>query len=150
MQQEDQKAYVQEVLSLYRRLPDTAALRPRQADRQLAAELYRRGVRLDVLEVALRLALGRRQARPRHAEPLPPIRSLHYFLPVIDEMPHGPPPEGYLDYLRGTLPDKTTRDLVTPANQPRKPSKTRSSGRKPTQLRLPFERGAGPKNDVFS
>ena len=73
MHQENQKDYVQAVLRLYRRLPGTPA-RPRQADRHLAAKLHRRGVTLDVVEVALRLATARRNARPADADPLPPVR----------------------------------------------------------------------------
>ena len=149
MHQKDQEDYVQAVLSLYRRLPDTAR-RPRPADRQLAAELCRRGLRLDVLEVALRLATARRQARPKDADPLPPIRSLHYFLPVIEELPKSSPPDGYLDYLREAVPDKTTTTpTAMPPNKPRQSCRgTRS--RKPTQLQLAFEPGAGPENDVTS
>jgi len=99
----DPEVYVQAVLDLYQRLPGTAT-RPRPADRRLAAELHRRGTRLDVVEIALRLAIARRMARPPDAPPLPPVRSLHYFLPVIAELPSGPPPQGYLEYLRDLLP----------------------------------------------
>ena len=147
MSQQDQQAYVQEVLSLYRRLPGTPS-RPRQADRRLADKLYHRGVRLDVIEVAMRLALGRRQARPYEADPLPSIRSLHYFLPVIDELPPGPPPEGYLDYLRDAIPDSTTptRTITLPIGRRRDRSPRLTS----RQLRLPLDRGAGPETDVSS
>jgi hypothetical protein len=124
-------------------LPETRS-RPRPADRQLAGELYRRGVRLDVIEVAMRLAAGRRNARPTDADPLPPIRSLHYFLPVIDELPPEPPPEGYLDYLRDTVPDKPMATRTSPNGRRR----DRSRRRTPQQLRLPLELGAGPENDV--
>jgi hypothetical protein len=142
---QDKQAYVQEVLSLYRRLPGTRS-RPRPADRRLAEKLYHRGVRLDVIEVAMRLALGRRNARPPDADPLPPIRSLHYFLPVIDELPPGPPPKGYLDYLRDTVPDKlTATPTITPPNKRRS---DRPSCR--TSLQLPLPLGAGPRNDVSS
>ena len=147
MPQENQKAYVQKVLKLYQRLPGTPA-RPRRADRQLAAKLHRRGVRLDIVETALRLATARRHARPADADPLPPIRSLHYFLPVIDELPSGPPPEGYLDYLRDKVPDKTpATETVTPP-KPRRPS--RPCPRAPRQLRLLLYFGACPKNDDSS
>ena len=147
MHQEDQEDYVQKVLRLYRHLPGTPA-RPRRADRKLAAELHRRNVRLDVVEIALRLATARRNARPIDADPLPPVRSLHYFLPVIHELPPGPPPDGYLDFLRDVVPDdqSATRPL-TPPNV-RRPSGPRR--RAPQQLRLPFETGAGPENDVSS
>ena len=147
MSQEDQHTYVQEVLSLYRRLPGTRS-RPRPADHRLAEKLYHRGVRLDIVEVAMRLAVGRRKARPPDADPLQPIRSLHYFAPVIDEMPPGPLPEGYLNYLRDAIPDKpTARPTITP---PAGRRRDRTSCRTPLQLRLPFDLGAGPKNDVSS
>ena len=147
MSQEERQAYVQAVLTLYRRLPDTP-VRPRPADRQLAGELFRRGVRLDVFEVALRLATGRRQARPSDACPLPPIRSLYYFLPVLDELPPGPPPEGYLEYLRGAVPDEPTVDKTITPCDPRRSN--RASARTPTQLALPLDIGACPEKDVFS
>jgi hypothetical protein len=110
----------------------------------LAAELERRGVSLEVVEIALRLAAARRLARPPDAEPLAPVRSLHYFLPVIEELPPGPPPAGYLDYLRELVPD------TPPATAPIAPaSKPASSRRGPRQLRLPLEAGARHENDVF-
>ena len=145
MHQKDQEDYVQAVLRLYRRLPGTPAW-PRRADRQLAAELHRRRVRLDVVEIALRLAVARRNARPAGANPLTPIRSLHYFLPVIDELPSGPPPDGYLDYLRENVPDRTpTIETVTPP-KPRQPSRPRP----PRQRCLPLDLGACPENDGSS
>lgn len=103
MSSPDVEVYVQTVLDLYQRLPGTAT-RPRPADRRLAAELHRRGTRLDIVEIALRLAIARRMARPPDAPRLPPVRSLHYFLPVIAELPSGPPPQGYLEYLRDRVP----------------------------------------------
>jgi hypothetical protein len=128
------QAYVQAVLALYLRLSG-AATRPRPADRRLAVELHRRAIPLDVVEIALRLAVARRVARPADAQPLPPVRSLHYFLPVIDELPPGPPPDGYLDYLRDQAPD-TAVTAPPPSRSPRRPR----------QLQLPT--GARPKNDV--
>jgi len=133
----DRKAYVQAVLALYRRLPGTNT-RPRPADRRLAAELHRRGIPLEIVEIALRLAALRRTARPPDATPLPPVRSLHYFLPVIDELPKGAPPHGYLEYLRHLLPD---RRPDAPANTPHQ-----RSPRHTPQLRLPV--GDRRENDV--
>ena len=142
----DRQAYVQAVLNLYRRLPGTAT-RPRRADRQLAAEFHRRGLSLDVIEIALRLAVARRRARPLDAEPLPPIRSLHYFLPVIEELPAGPPPDGYLDYLRDVAPDKEpTTTAITPQVTPRR--SPRGPTTRPHQLRLRLDPGARQENDV--
>ena len=95
-------AYVNAVLALYRRLPDVAA-RPRRQDRQLAADLHRRGVPIALVEAALALATARRRARPTGATPLSPVRSLHYYLPVIEELHTMTPIDGYLDYLRDHL-----------------------------------------------
>ena len=52
----------------------------------------------------------RRLSRPSDLPPLPKIRSLAYFLPVIEELQQQPLPDGYLDYLRLKL-----RKLSAPA-----------------------------------
>lgn len=96
--------YVRQLIAAYRRLPHTLG-RSRPADRHLAADLHRKGVPLATVEAALLLAIARRQARPPDATPLPPIRSLHYFLPVIEELLQQPPPDGYLESLRLRLAD---------------------------------------------
>ena len=49
------------------------------------------------------LAAARRALRSPHLCPLSPIRTLHYFLPVIEEVLATPPDPGYLDYLAGKL-----------------------------------------------
>ena len=96
----NQTQYVQAVLRAYLQLPETSQ-RPRTADRKLAAQLYRRQVPLQHVLGAMRLATARRLFRP--PPPLPPIRSLHYFLPVIDEIEnHDVDPE-YLEYLEYKL-----------------------------------------------
>ena len=55
-------------------------------DRLLAAQLYERGVSASVIENAFVLAAARRLMRPADAPPLGTIRSLAYFLPVIEEV----------------------------------------------------------------
>ena len=90
--------YVRQLIATYRRLPGTLG-RPRPADRQLAGDLHRRGVPLDTVTAALLLATARRAARPQDAAPLTPIRSLHYVLPIIEELLQHPPPDGYLESL---------------------------------------------------
>jgi hypothetical protein len=81
----DREAYIQKVLTAYRQTPGTAGT-IRRPDRLLAAQLYARNVPLDTVENALVLAASRRLFRPTHAPPLGTIRSLAYFLPVIDEV----------------------------------------------------------------
>ena len=97
----EQAAYVRAVIRCYRRVIG-AGVRARREDHRLAADLHRRGVPLAIIEAALLLAMARRRARPSEAPPLSPVRSLHYFLPVVQELLQAPPPRDYLDYLRET------------------------------------------------
>jgi hypothetical protein len=80
-----QEEYVRRVLEAYRKTPGTMGT-VRRADRMLAARLYERGVAVEVIENALVLAAARRLMRPADAPPLGTIRSLGYFLPVIEEV----------------------------------------------------------------
>jgi hypothetical protein len=91
--------YVAAVLTLYIDLPDTP-LRASVPDQRQARTWFDRGVSLEVVETALLLACLRRMARPTDVPPLPRIRSLAYFQPVIEELREHPAPGGYLQYLR--------------------------------------------------
>jgi hypothetical protein len=93
--------YAKSVLDRYRTLPGTLRRALRQ-DRNLALCLYDRGVTLQKVEDAFVLALARRTFRSR-SEPIEPIRSLHYFLPVIQELEVEPPLPEYLAYLKNRL-----------------------------------------------
>ena len=95
-------AYIAAVLMLYADLPDTP-LRPSPQDQSLARRLHEQGVPLTLVESALLLGSLRRLIRPADAPPLPPVRSLAYFQPVIAELQQQPLPDGYLDYLRTKL-----------------------------------------------
>jgi hypothetical protein len=92
-------AYVATLIMLYIDLPDTP-LRPGPQDQATARRLYQQGVSLLLAESALLLASLRRLIRDSDRPPLPPIRSLAYFQPVITELQQQPLPDGYLDYLR--------------------------------------------------
>jgi hypothetical protein len=94
--------YVRAVLAAYVALADTPA-RPRPADRALAAQLYDREIPLPIVRDALILAHARRTLRPPEAPLLPPVRSLYYFLPVIEELLVKPLPNMYIDYLKQKL-----------------------------------------------
>jgi hypothetical protein len=80
-----QEEYIRQVLAAYRKTPSTMGT-TRRADRMLAATLYQRGVAVSAIENALVLAAARRLMRPADAPPLGTIRSLAYFLPVIEEV----------------------------------------------------------------
>ena len=77
--------YTRQVLEAYRKTPGTMGT-ARRADRMLAMQLYQRGVSVSVIENAFVLAATRRLVRPADAKPLITIRSLAYFLPVIEEV----------------------------------------------------------------
>ena len=98
----DLRTYSRTVLALYSRLPDTPS-RPRRADRQLLVQLHARAVPIDAIEAALLLATARRLSRSPDRQPLPLVRSLAYYLPVLEELLHHPLPIGYSDYLRSKL-----------------------------------------------
>jgi hypothetical protein len=92
-------SYVDDLLTLYRQLPGTCS-RVRPADRNLAADLQRRQIPFELLKAALLGGCARRLAST--SPPLSPIRSLHYFLPILDELQKSPPLDpGYLAYLEG-------------------------------------------------
>ncbi|RPJ01531.1 MAG: hypothetical protein EHM39_03160 [Chloroflexi bacterium] len=97
-----QEEYIRQVLEAYRRTPGTMGT-VRRADRMLAAQLYQRGVSVTVVENALVLAATRRLIRPTGAPPLGAIRSLAYFLPVIEEVRELRVSPDYFRYLRHRL-----------------------------------------------
>ncbi len=95
----DREEYVAVVLDLYLKTAETPT-RANPQDRQRAAELHNRGIDVSIIESAFLLASIRRLGRSHDLPPLTPIRSLAYFLPVIDEVLNNPCPSGYLEYLR--------------------------------------------------
>lgn len=94
--------YVETLLQLYLGLPETPN-RAHRWDRRLALQLYQRQIPRAVVEAALLLASARRLSRPTQAQPLGPIRSLYYFLPIIEEILQQPPSPSYLQYCRSKL-----------------------------------------------
>ena len=99
----DLETYRQTLIDLYLRLPDTPR-RLSRFDLRLVRQLWERQIPLTTVETAFLLASSRRAARRPDAMPLGPIRSLHYFLPVIEELLANPVPQSYLPYLRSTVP----------------------------------------------
>jgi hypothetical protein len=96
---QDQSDYVAQVLKLYLELQET----PRKAntnDKITASGLYERGIQMNTVESAFLLASVRRLGRSPDLPPLSPIRSLAYFLPVIQEILEKQINDDYLKYLR--------------------------------------------------
>src|SRR6266496_6089752 len=97
-----QEEYIRQVLEAYCKTPGTTRT-VRRPDRMLAAQLYQRGVAVSVTENAFVLAVTRRLMRPADAPPLGTIRSLAYFLPVIEEVLELRVSPDYFQYLRHKL-----------------------------------------------
>ena len=102
----NQRLYVNKLLELYLGLPDTPS-RTSRYDRQLAYGLHQQNVSLEIVEAALLLGSARRIFRDPSYPPLGPIRSLHYFLSLIQEVIATHLPQTYVQYLRHKL---ATRD----------------------------------------
>jgi hypothetical protein len=94
--------YVLQVLHLYLTLAETPN-RHSRLDRQLAEDFYDQQIELEQVEAALILASARRSFRSSDAPKLGPIRSLHYFVPVIEEVRKLPISPDYVAYLRRKL-----------------------------------------------
>ena len=106
------KDYIRKVLDAYRRTPGTTGA-VRRNDRLLAAALYDRGVSVTAVENALLLAASRRIFRPPGKVPLQPIRSLHYLLPLIDEVLQLRISQDYFRYLQFHI-DRVQQTNTTP------------------------------------
>jgi len=98
----EQEEYTRRVLETYRRTPGTTGA-VRRPDRVVAEQLFRRGVAVSVVQDALVLAAARRLMRPADAPSLGTIRSLAYFLPVIEEVLALSVSPDYFQHLRSKL-----------------------------------------------
>ncbi len=94
--------YAQQLLDAYRQTPTTAG-RVRPADRRLAIQLFDRDIPLSMVQAAFSLAAFRRISRDPGDAPLHPIRSLHYFLPILDEIRCEPIGPDYIRYIEWKL-----------------------------------------------
>ncbi len=94
--------YVRKVLDAYRQTPGTTG-RVRREDRLLAAQLHQRGIPLAAVENAFILAAARRLLRRTDSPPLRTIRSLHFFIPVLDEVLALRVSPAYFRYLRNKI-----------------------------------------------
>ncbi len=90
--------YLTEALGLYLEAPDTPAWASRR-DWAIAADFYRRGVRLEELAHAIRLATLRRRVN----SPSPPIETIHslaYYRTVLQRLGEDDLHPDYVHYIR--------------------------------------------------
>jgi hypothetical protein len=95
-----ERDYVVAVLECYASSPDTPTVTSRH-DRRCAQEWFRRGVPLEVVKSALILASARRLMR--NGEPLPRVRAVAYYRPVVEELLETPCDPSYIAYLSRKL-----------------------------------------------
>ncbi len=94
----DRTEYTRSVIRMYLSLPETPQ-RAARSDWILANQLFDRRIEVETVRHALLLATVRRLGRPPEMPRLALIRSLHYFLPAVDELREQPLPAGYPEYL---------------------------------------------------
>lgn len=82
--------YVDEVIRLYRATP-TVLGEVRRADRLLARRLFDQRIPIHVIRNALVVGAARRVLHNGFSSPMPPVRSLHYFVPLVREVLDRPP-----------------------------------------------------------
>ena len=109
---DDDDNYVEKLLDLYLGLPQTPS-RAGRHDRRLAQQLRHQKTPLETVESAFLLAIARRSSRDPALPPLQPIRSLHYFLPVIEELLATGVSSDYLQYLRRKLAPLLDQNMVS-------------------------------------
>ena len=124
------RSYVRAVLERYLWLPETPRVTSRH-DRRCAEMLFRRGVPFEVVNVAFLLATARRTFRAGDA--LPPVRALHFFLPIIEELQEpgvwrsaGDP--SYIRYLEEKLRPLAAARQKTSGGVPSEPTLRRADG----------------------
>lgn len=135
-----ERHYVQALLDSYRRLPGTPRVTSR-CDRKCAHALFRRGIPLEVVESAMVVAVARRTFR--RGDPLPRIRALHFFLPVIEELLEVPCDPGYVQYLKNKLEALAGQEILLHRTEVAQPETACRVGRgSPPLLReAPSSRG---------
>ena len=120
------RAYVQAVLAAYLKLPDTPS-RSGPPDRRLAGQFHDRNIPLPTVKDALLLASARRLLRPKDAPRLVSVRSLYYFVPVIEELLETSLPKGYSRYLQRKIAAFSTHCRQDSRSKDLRPSPDASS-----------------------
>jgi hypothetical protein len=82
---------------------------------------------LEVVESAMVVAVARRTFR--RGDPLPRIRALHFFLPVIEELLEVPCGPDYVQYLRNKLAVHASHEIELHRVEAAQPESTCRIGR---------------------
>lgn len=90
----NRRQYLSEVIRLYLDAPDTPD-RPARNDWAIAGDLFRRGIPLELVAHAIRLATLRRLTNPCP----PTVHSLAYYRAVLDRLEPAELDPGYITYV---------------------------------------------------
>ncbi len=90
--------YLAEVIRLYLGAPDTPR-KARRRDWAIAGTLYKRGIPLETVAHAIRMATFRRHLRDPEYGRLEPIHSLAYYRTVIDQLDPLALDPGFVEYV---------------------------------------------------
>lgn len=104
----ERQNYIRAILNLYAHTPGVA-VSARGSDRILAGYFFDRRIPVDLVESALVLGAARRIYSRSGVRPVSPIRSLHYFAPIVEEVLRQPLPPNYVRYLRLKLQSTTSQ-----------------------------------------
>lgn len=94
--------YAESIRECYEKLGCTSG-KLNAAGIEIARQLHRRSVPLDVVHGAMLLGACRKYESWLNGGPGEPIRSMAYFEPLVDEVRANPLPDGYSGYLRRKL-----------------------------------------------
>lgn len=97
-----ESAFVEQVRSLLLQYPIVSCSFG-AADQRMAADLFRRGVPFEQVERALLLGLTRKYVSSLNSTASAGIYSLHYFLPLLEEVAETEVTGDYWEYLRSRL-----------------------------------------------
>jgi hypothetical protein len=103
------------ILRLYTELPHTPSRHSRD-DRFVVQKLERQQIPLRRVQAALLLGSARRCFRTDPEQHLLPIRSIRFFLPVIEELAFTHIDQGYVDYLGRKLAEFLGKQLPLKSN----------------------------------
>ena len=128
--------FVRSVLHLYTCLPHTPE-RPSNDDRFVAHRLERTRIPLLRVQTALLLGAARRVdlGNTPDSFPLLPIRSIRYFLPILEELRFARVDSHYVDYLHRKLCGFLRAEISLHPPGPA-PDEKISKPRPPSQLKL--------------
>jgi hypothetical protein len=96
---QEHRTFIKAVVTMFTNLPDTPVT-ARPTDRKLAETWHYKQITLRTIESAFLLGQLRRLGRPSDYPKLQPIRSMYYFVPLLEEVLQQPLAPDFVEYAR--------------------------------------------------